>query len=161
MQRRLYRSEKDRMIFGVCGGLAEYFDIDPVLVRLIFLLLLIPGGVGLLAYIILAIVTPTESKVSLPPREAARESIREMAEEVKGVGEELRDAFRGPGSGQEREEAARPARWGGRELAGIVLILLGITFLLDQLFPWFELEKLWPLILIVIGLALLLRRRTT
>ena len=58
MQKRLYRSKKDRMIAGVCGGLAEYFNIDPVLVRLIALLFILGAGSGLLAYIILWIVIP-------------------------------------------------------------------------------------------------------
>lgn len=59
MNKRLYRSRKDRMIAGVCGGLAEYFDIDPVIVRIIAVILLLPGGLpGLLPYIILWIVVP-------------------------------------------------------------------------------------------------------
>lgn len=55
---RLYRSRGDRMISGVCGGLAQYFAIDPVLVRVAFVALGIATGVGLLAYIVLAIVVP-------------------------------------------------------------------------------------------------------
>jgi phage shock protein C len=55
--KRLYRSRQDRMIGGVCGGLGQYFNVDPVIVRLIFLLLLLSGP-GLLAYIILMIVVP-------------------------------------------------------------------------------------------------------
>jgi phage shock protein C len=58
MEKRLYRSKKDRMIAGVCGGLAEYFGIDPVLVRIIALILILTAGGGLLAYIILWIVVP-------------------------------------------------------------------------------------------------------
>lgn len=57
--KRLYRSRKDRMIAGVCGGLAEYFNIDPVIVRVIAVLLLLPGGVpGFVPYIILWILVP-------------------------------------------------------------------------------------------------------
>jgi len=58
MNKRLYRSKKDRMIAGVCGGLAEYFDIDPVIVRVILLILLFGAGTGFLAYVILWIVVP-------------------------------------------------------------------------------------------------------
>jgi phage shock protein C len=59
VERRLYRSRKDRLIAGVCGGLAEYFNIDPVIVRLVALLLLIAGGVpGGLPYLILWVVVP-------------------------------------------------------------------------------------------------------
>ena len=59
MAKRLYRSKKDRMIAGVCGGLAEYFNLDPIVIRLIAVLLLLPGGApGLVPYIILWIVVP-------------------------------------------------------------------------------------------------------
>ena len=59
MAKRLYRSNKDRMIAGVCGGIAEYFDIDPVIVRIIAVILLLPGGLpGFLPYVILWVVVP-------------------------------------------------------------------------------------------------------
>ena len=51
--RRIYRVEEDKVVDGVCGGIAEYFDIDPVIVRIIFLLTTLFTGVGLVAYIIL------------------------------------------------------------------------------------------------------------
>jgi phage shock protein C len=57
--KKLYRSRDNRMIAGVCGGLAEYFNIDPVIMRIIFFILLLPGGLpGLLPYIVLWIVVP-------------------------------------------------------------------------------------------------------
>jgi phage shock protein C len=59
--RRLYRSKHDRQIAGVCGGLAAYFNIEPTIVRLIFVLITIMGGPGLLLYIVLALVVPEES----------------------------------------------------------------------------------------------------
>ncbi|HEY4161387.1 MAG TPA: PspC domain-containing protein [Candidatus Saccharimonadales bacterium] len=59
MTKRLYRSRNDRMIAGVCGGIAEYFNIDPVLVRIVAVILLLPGGFpGFLPYVILWIVVP-------------------------------------------------------------------------------------------------------
>ncbi len=56
--RRLTRSGTDKKIGGVCGGLAEYFDLDPTLIRVIWVLLVLCGGTGLLAYLILWIVLP-------------------------------------------------------------------------------------------------------
>ena len=56
--KRLYRSREERMISGVCGGIAEYFEMDPTIIRLIFVLLAMAGGPGLIAYIILAIIIP-------------------------------------------------------------------------------------------------------
>ena len=58
MDRRLYKSNENKMIDGVCGGLAEYFDIDPTLVRLAWVLFCALGGSGFLAYIIAAIIIP-------------------------------------------------------------------------------------------------------
>lgn len=58
MNKRLYKSREDKMIDGVCGGIAEYFDIDPTLVRLILAVFGATGG-GILAYIIAAIIIPT------------------------------------------------------------------------------------------------------
>lgn len=58
--KRLYRSKKDRMICGVCGGIANYFNIDPTLVRLAFVLIAMGAGSGILAYIIVAIIIPDE-----------------------------------------------------------------------------------------------------
>jgi phage shock protein C len=60
-EKRLYRSRNNRMIAGVCGGLAEYFGVDPVIMRIIAFILLLPGGLpGFLPYIILWIVIPEE-----------------------------------------------------------------------------------------------------
>lgn len=58
--KRLYRSRKYRMICGVCGGIAEYFNIDPTLVRLAVILFTFAGGSGILAYLIAAIIVPDE-----------------------------------------------------------------------------------------------------
>lgn len=60
MEKRLYRSRDERMIWGVCGGIAKYFNVDPTLVRLIAVLTLFFGLAGLLIYVILAIVVPLE-----------------------------------------------------------------------------------------------------
>jgi phage shock protein C len=57
--KRLYRSTDDKMIAGVCGGLAEYFNVDPVIIRLIAVILVLPGGVpGILPYVIMWIIVP-------------------------------------------------------------------------------------------------------
>lgn len=62
-QKRLYRSTQERMFAGVCGGVAEYLDVDPTLVRLFFVALtLLSGGQGLLIYIVLMLVVPEQPK---------------------------------------------------------------------------------------------------
>ena len=57
MQKKLYRSKKDRKLVGVCGGLAEYFDIDPTIVRLVVVLVAL-FSIGVLAYLVAALVIP-------------------------------------------------------------------------------------------------------
>ena len=61
--KRLYRSESNRMLCGVCAGIAEYFNLDPTLIRLAWALFCVLGGSGVLAYILAAIITPPESRV--------------------------------------------------------------------------------------------------
>ncbi|MCX6023767.1 MAG: PspC domain-containing protein [Chloroflexi bacterium] len=68
--RRFARSRNDRMIAGVAGGLAQYFGIDPVLVRLGFVLAAVSTGVGLLAYLVLALVTPERGANETEPETA-------------------------------------------------------------------------------------------
>jgi len=65
MAKRLYRSRDERVIWGICGGLGKYFNVDPVLIRVITVSTLILGGWSILAYIILRFVVPLE------PEEAA------------------------------------------------------------------------------------------
>lgn len=57
MEKRLYRSRNNKMLFGVCGGVAEYFDVDPTLIRLVTALIWMTGG-GFLVYLLAAIIMP-------------------------------------------------------------------------------------------------------
>lgn len=65
MSKRLYRIEQGKMLAGVCGGIAEYFDVDPSLVRLAWVLFCAVGGSGVLAYIVAAIIIPKKSAIGL------------------------------------------------------------------------------------------------
>jgi phage shock protein C len=69
--KQLYKSKSNRMISGVCGGLGEYFNVDPVLVRLAFVLLCIFAGGGLLAYIVALIIVPEAPEGYVPPAQTA------------------------------------------------------------------------------------------
>jgi phage shock protein C len=63
--KKLYRSQTDKKIAGVCGGLAEYFDIDATVVRIIFIILLLPGGFpGLIPYLILWVLVPVRPEIN-------------------------------------------------------------------------------------------------
>lgn len=61
--KRLYKIEHGKKLCGVCGGIAEYFDIDPTLIRLLWILFTACGGAGILAYIIVAIIMPYKSEI--------------------------------------------------------------------------------------------------
>lgn len=66
--KKLYRSSKERMIGGVCGGLGEYFAVDPTLIRLLFVAAMLLGGHGLLIYLVLLILVPLEPDSSTTAR---------------------------------------------------------------------------------------------
>ena len=61
--RKLYRSQTQRMIAGVCGGLAEYFNLDATLIRVLFLILAVFGGTGLVIYLVMWIIVPKATQV--------------------------------------------------------------------------------------------------
>jgi phage shock protein C len=87
-RRRLYRSTTDRRLAGVCGGLAEYFDIDPLLVRIGFVIAALAGGPGIIAYVVLWIAMPKASTDASPPaRLAPRSAAVTIAEERFARGE--------------------------------------------------------------------------
>ena len=60
MKKRLYKSSTDKKVCGVCGGIANYFDVDPTVIRLIWVIFTLAGSSGLIAYIIAAIIMPDE-----------------------------------------------------------------------------------------------------
>ena len=60
LKKRLYKSSTDKKVCGVCGGIANYFDVDPTVIRLIWVIFTLAGGSGLIAYIIAAIIMPDE-----------------------------------------------------------------------------------------------------
>ena len=158
MERRLYRSRSDRMIWGVCGGLAKYFDIDPVIVRVVAVLLAFTSGLGVLAYVLMAIVVPLENSQATEPRDVVRENVEEMRETASQLGDEIRSTFvREEG---ESEKTAK-VRSRNRATVGVILIVVGILFLLASfnLLWWLRWTYLWPLIPIVIGVLIILSAR--
>ncbi len=156
MQKRLYRSRSDRMIWGVCGGLAEYFDVDPTLIRIIAVLSLFIGGAGILAYIILAIVVPSESSTAAQPKDTIMENVEEMRETAGEFGREIRSTFSGKGEPEETKP-----RYHRHNLLGFIIVIIGIILLLSSLniFWWFRWIYLWPIIIIVIGLIIIFGAR--
>jgi len=132
--KRLYRSLTDRVVGGVASGLATYFKLDTILVRLLFVIFTIFGGGALLIYIVLWIVTP--------------ESPSEKSQTQNQIPMELQEKQNIPPAEEKKHR--------GNLIGGLVLITLGGIFLADQFIPRIDFGDLWPVILIVIGIGLLI-----
>lgn len=138
----LYRSSKDSMIGGVAGGLAEYFKIDPTLVRILFILMVLIGGGGILFYIILWIVLPTDEHIIFPNNNP------NPMEEKNSQENNQKKQFNPDDNRYKKKDE-------GSLIAGLILIALGIIFLVIRYFPRIDFGDLWPVILIIVGIVLL------
>jgi phage shock protein C len=164
MTNRLYRSRDDRMLAGVAGGLADYWDADPSLIRLIWALLVIAtGGVALVVYIVMAIVVPEEGQYPMTRAEAAPEAAGQATSETQAAtGVAAPPAY--AVDPREARRAARAARHAERRanrgntgpvLIGAFLIVLGAFFLVREWLPQIDFDWVWPAMLIVLGVAVL------
>jgi phage shock protein C len=135
LRKQLYRSKNDRVLGGVAGGLGEYFDVDSTLIRIIFLILFFSGGSGVILYLVLWLIIPSK-----PGRKiAGDQTIKENVDEIKS-------------------KAGKISQRQGRQWLGILLLVLGFVFLLQNLgFFRIFIGKLWPAVLILIGVAILFR----
>jgi len=130
MSKRLYRSRKDVMIAGVCGGVAEYFDIDPVIIRILTVLLVFAGGAAKKIYLLGWLIIPKAPEGYDPATTTAETPATETSEDKGNK---------------------------GRLVAGLILLILGFIFLASNFIPWFHFGKLWPLILIVVGIVVIFK----
>ena len=137
--KRLQKSRTQRIMFGVTGGIAEYLGIDVVLVRVGFLVLALLDGVGIIAYIALAIFMPNAPEPSPLATPAAPSGETHAPQPSTPT-----NAQTGP----------------GRYLVGALLIAIGVIFLLQQFhfLWWWRWGVLWPVALIIIGVALVAGR---
>ncbi|HNX43925.1 MAG TPA: PspC domain-containing protein [Bacteroidales bacterium] len=149
---RLYRSRTSRVFGGVAGGLAEYFDVDPIIIRLLFLILLLAGGGGLLVYIILWIAIPERPLIPFEDR------FNTSGETTKGESSEGAQANPGEPYFPQSRKPYQPGR--GGLIGGLVLISLGCIFLADRFIPNINFHDLWPMILVVIGAVLIVTNFT-
>jgi len=143
-QKKLTRSISNRMLAGICGGLGEYFNIDPVVFRVIFCVLGLTGS-GIIAYIILIFVIPAEGASSSTPTSSGirEEWIDEVTKEIKKeITEEVREEIV---SNVKKHSSSFAV------IAGATLIIIGFLFL----FPYFHFRYLLPVSLIVFGIILL------
>ncbi len=169
MNERLYRSPSDRMIAGVAGGLATWLNIDPSLVRIAWVLLaFFSGGIFALVYFVMMIVVPLAPPGWVPrPRDAGAWAPPPGTEPVEGW-----EPGSGPGPAQDpgtaggwatpppawptppRDWSAQRAAGNAGLVAGGVLVLLGLWFLVDE-YVHIDWSLLWPVAIIAVGCLLI------
>lgn len=140
------RRGSDRVLGGVCSGLAEYFGVDPLFVRIAFVILTILQGAGILIYFALWVLMKPPVDEPTGPK---------LGDRLRTMGDEIRADLQG-GLGSTRLGAMNRTLW-----LGVILIGLGAYFLIANLgllngFRW---DIFWPVVLIVVGLFILVRRR--
>lgn len=137
--KKLYRSSTDKIIFGVCGGLAEYLEVDSLIIRIIFLFLIFAGGSGVFIYLILALLMPKNSDFIN----------KSMGEEAKKITKELID--------NAKDNSMVPIF---QNTAGILIIIIGLNLLFKEifkvdLFGWLKWEIALSLLIILIGINII------
>jgi len=135
MAKKLYRSKKDKIIAGVAGGLAEYFNVDSTIVRVVFILLTLLHGSGIIIYIALALVVPREE-------ERGKQDVEDGTEKII--------------SKMRKQKWMKPSR-----AIGIIALAAGVIVILTRYFPssWFRWDVFWAVVLVVMGAYLLLRKK--
>ncbi len=150
MEKKLYRSQSNRMVAGVCGGLGVYLNIDPILVRIFFVILALAGnGIGVMVYLLLWITVPMEG---LPRDTNLQDTVRSGTEEIVEKTREMGDEF---------HRMVREPNPQASLFIGIALAFLGFVYLIENLhlpwLDWINFHNIWPLLLIIGGIALLIR----
>lgn len=145
MEKRLYRSKKNSIIAGVCGGIAEYLNVDPTVVRIVWILISFSGA-GILAYIIAALIMPDRPEGTVEQYYGAK----------TGDGGE-------PGSNNRSADGSRECECGHsegtRNIIGAALIVLGFVFLMKQFFHWFDMGVIASIALIAGGIVVITKGR--
>jgi phage shock protein C len=149
------------VLFGVAGGLAEYLNVDSTVVRVGFVLFTFVTGLGLLLYLILAILVPSPTATSPQPGAVIKENVANIGQEAAEAGKRIEDALRGAAG----EKSAAPSTAQARDTniqytIALVLIAVGVFILLVNvgMMWWFSWSRFWPLVIIAIGLVLLATR---
>jgi len=146
MEKRLYKSTDNKVFAGVCGGIGEYFAIDPVIIRLLWVAFTLMAGAGLIAYIVAAFIIPHNPEYV--PIESTHTRIGDDGEEL--TADEIKE--------RERMEARKNTR-GALYTLGIALIVLGLIIFLRSYIPWIPEETFLVFLLIGIGVYLVIDKR--
>ncbi len=140
MEEKLYRSRRNRVVSGVCAGLGKYLNIDPIIIRIVFIIFTLIHGIGILIYIIMWIITPEEPISNL----------------YSGMDVDFESDEKTSGFNFDATTSVPKNNSNARTVVGIILIILGVLFLADRYLPYFDFELLLPITLIIIGILLLI-----
>ena len=153
MEKKLQRNEQDKMLAGVCSGLADYFDVDVTWIRIAFVVATLAGFSGVLAYIILWIAVPARPFIPGTPYPGSSRYTADYRVHSEPAG------YASTTQTVTGEPVVSPRKSGnGRMIAGLLLVAFGAYFLLDEfnVIPyWFDFDKLWPLVFIIPGLLII------
>ena len=141
--KRLLRSRNNRVIAGVCAGLADYFNIDIALMRVLFVVATICGSFGFWMYVILWIVVPEEYSLESGNKD------RDYSQNKYGETIDIT-----PKEEQEGKDGKKTVN--GAMIASMILIFIGLVALIDNFTPLAWIWKLWPVPIIIIGVILLI-----
>jgi phage shock protein C len=151
---RLYRSSTSRVFGGVAGGIADYFDVDPIIIRMLFVVIAFAGGGGALVYLILWIAIPL--RPIIPPvfnMGSGDSTTPPPPPGTPGSSSEPSQPFNAEPIPPFQSTTERSNR--GGLIGGLVLITLGGIFLADKFIPHINFGDLWPIILVVVGAVLI------
>ena len=140
MKEGLHRSRRNRIFGGVAAGLGDYLKIDPIIVRVLFVVSTFLSGIGILLYIILWIVVPEENLLTVNP-----ENISQNIDQSDGINTE--DIF--------KSESITNKSSNGNIVIGIILIIVGLFFLGVEVFSFLNFSDLFPILAVGVGIGLI------
>jgi len=147
--KKLYRSKNNRVIFGICGGLGEYFEIDPLVFRILFILLTFTGGSGIIIYLILAIIIPSSNGQKLKGKEV-KDVIDEAQEKTQDIAAEIK----------------KNSSWikNVKNIIGLFIVLIGLNIFFEQVFnvepfSFINWGIIWAIIIVLIGVKIIFNNK--
>lgn len=153
-EKRLLRDSKNKMVAGVASGIANYFEVDPNIIRLLFIVLAVFGGSGILIYFLLWLLLPKDTSKTTEEKDVMRENVQQMKDAVREFAKEIKKETHG--DTHEKKEKSQKS-------LGIVLVVIGLLFLLTNLglLDMYVIKKLWPVLLIFLGILVVYQNEST
>jgi|TARA_B100001971_G_C18244644_1_gene573363 phage shock protein PspC (stress-responsive transcriptional regulator) len=148
MSKKLFRSRENKVVAGVCGGIGDYFNMDPIWVRLAFVLFTFINGIGIIIYIVAWILVPENPNQKEVKKTTAENAVHKVKTEIKTHHKAHKNVDKKP----EKHKGNTTV------LFGVILLFIGTVFLMKNIFSWFSMKYAGPLAIIVFALYLITRR---